>query len=90
MKKLKLSIALLLCSGLVACGTSQRPVPVLKVDKDSTILSSHHPNVRLLPDSIPAGVTAICFDGAYSQSNDNSTCVGNGGVQTYIKRYRSE
>lgn len=90
MQKLKWALALALCGGLVACGTNQRPVPVIKVNNDSTVLRVNQPKQTMLPDSIPAGVTAICVDGSYSQATDDSICVGNGGVQTYIARYRSE
>lgn len=86
----KLAIALVCCCGIVACGTSQKAVPVVKLEKDRTILGANQIKPQILFDNTPAGVTAICFDGSYSQATDSSTCVGNGGVKTRIDRYHAE
>lgn len=90
MQTFKLVAALALCGSLVACGSSQRPVPVVKLEKDTTILRNNQVKPRILFDTIPSGTTAICFDGSYSQAIDSSACSGNGGVKTYIERYHSE
>lgn len=90
MQQLKITAVFALALGLAACGTNQRPVPVIKATQDSTILRTNQPAQPTIPDLTPPGVTAICQDGSYSQATDSSTCVGNGGVRTFVGRYRSE
>lgn len=90
MQKLKLTAILSATLGLTACGTFQPPVAVVKADKDSTIVRVSESTNQNTTEIIPQGVTALCWDGAYSKATDNSVCSGNGGVKTYIGRYHSE
>lgn len=41
-------------------------------------------------DSIPEGVTAVCFDGSYSKSPVAQACQGHGGVVKVIAHYHSD
>lgn len=83
MKK-ALFLMIALAMGLSAC-VQNTPVAVVEVQEDRTAK-----RMELPAGQTPPNATAFCRDGAFSFASDDSTCIGNGGVQTFISRYYSE
>lgn len=90
MQKLKMMTTVIMVVGLVAC-VERTPVGVVSSQADTTIVSAFKPQTSSVEQvSLPDGVTAICQDGSFSKATDNTACVGNGGIKTFIGRYHSE
>lgn len=89
MKTLQLLGILSVGALLSACGSPQA-VGVAKATDQSVVRPQQAVvNPTVVPENLPANVTAICRDGSYSMATSN-ICAGKGGVVTMISRYFAE